>query len=146
MGKDQSNNVKGAQTHAEGTHPNKGGSGHEERHHQLPHDDTGAEKQASGKQASGKQASGKQDMSTPAPGEKRDGKKHKDEEQHDDEGKHRLFEGRQQHDDAEKTSEKTRLSRDIEEHGHDREAFQVEGGTENHPKSGDKSPSDRKNR
>lgn len=37
---------------------------------------------------------------------------------HDDTGKDRLFEGRQQHDDAEKSSEKTRLSRDLDRHGH----------------------------
>jgi len=37
---------------------------------------------------------------------------------HDDVGKDRLFEGRQQHDDAEKNSEKTRLSRDMDRHEH----------------------------
>ena len=34
-------------------------------------------------------------------------------------GKDRLFEGRQQHDDAEKESERTRLSRDINKHKHE---------------------------
>ena len=34
------------------------------------------------------------------------------------EGKHRLFEGRQQHDEADKNSEKTRLARDIDRHDH----------------------------
>lgn len=38
--------------------------------------------------------------------------------QHDDTGKDRLFEGRQQHDDAEKASEKTRLARDVDRHDH----------------------------
>ena len=38
---------------------------------------------------------------------------------HDDVGKDRLFEGRQQHDEADKNSEKTRLSRDIDRHNHD---------------------------
>ena len=38
---------------------------------------------------------------------------------HDDTGKDRLFEGRQQHDDAENASEKTRLSRDMQRHDHD---------------------------
>ena len=38
---------------------------------------------------------------------------------HNDAGKDRLFEGRQQHDDAEKNSEKTRLARDVEHHHHD---------------------------
>ena len=37
---------------------------------------------------------------------------------HDDLGKDRLFEGRQQHDEAEKNSEKTRLARDIQRHDH----------------------------
>ena len=51
-----------------------------------------------------------------------------------DEGGHRLFEGREQHDDAELQSEKTRLSREIERRELDREEFQVPGGTENHPR------------
>jgi hypothetical protein len=38
--------------------------------------------------------------------------------QHDDAGKDRLFEGREQHDEAEKNSEKTRLARDAERHDH----------------------------
>lgn len=38
---------------------------------------------------------------------------------HDDIGKDRLFEGRQQHDEAEKNSEKTRLARDVDRHNHD---------------------------
>ena len=37
---------------------------------------------------------------------------------HDDAGKDRLFEGRQQHDEAEKNSEKTRLARDVARHHH----------------------------
>ena len=37
---------------------------------------------------------------------------------HDDAGKDRLFEGRQQHDEAEKNSEKTRLARDVQRHDH----------------------------
>ena len=38
--------------------------------------------------------------------------------EHDTKGKDRLFEDRQQHDDADKNSEKTRLARDIDRHGH----------------------------
>jgi hypothetical protein len=37
---------------------------------------------------------------------------------HDDTGKDRLFEDRQQHDEAEKNSEKTRLARDVQRHEH----------------------------
>lgn len=37
---------------------------------------------------------------------------------HDDLGKDRLFEGRQQHDAAEKNSEKARLARDVDRHDH----------------------------
>lgn len=39
--------------------------------------------------------------------------------EHDTTGKDRLFEDREQHDDAEKLSEKTRLARDDDRHGHD---------------------------
>ena len=52
---------------------------------------------------------------------------------HRDKGEHRLFEDRQQHDEADKNSEKSRLSKDIDRHGHDREQYQVPGGTERHP-------------
>lgn len=52
-----------------------------------------------------------------------------DEHPHDDDGKQRLFERREQHDVAEQQSEKNRLDRDIREHGHNRENFQVEGGS-----------------
>ena len=38
--------------------------------------------------------------------------------QHDDAGKDRLFEGRQQHDEAEKNSEKSRLAKDTQRHHH----------------------------
>lgn len=38
--------------------------------------------------------------------------------EHDDAGKDRLFEGRQQHDEAEKNSEKTRLAKDVARHDH----------------------------
>jgi hypothetical protein len=38
--------------------------------------------------------------------------------QHDAVGQDRLFEDRQQHDEAEKNSEKTRLARDLERHKH----------------------------
>ncbi|MEP7345752.1 MAG: hypothetical protein ABI877_10810 [Gemmatimonadaceae bacterium] len=37
---------------------------------------------------------------------------------HDDAGKDRLFEAREQHDDAEKSSEKNRLARDVARHDH----------------------------
>jgi len=38
--------------------------------------------------------------------------------QHDDTGRDRLFEGREQHDEAEKNSEKERLARDAQRHHH----------------------------
>ena len=37
---------------------------------------------------------------------------------HDDAGKDRLFEGREQHDDAERKSEKGRLAKDVAQHDH----------------------------
>lgn len=51
--------------------------------------------------------------------------------QHPADGKHRLFEQREQHDEADLNSEKNRLSRDIAAHGHERENFQVPGGAKN---------------
>ena len=49
--------------------------------------------------------------------------------QHEEKGKHRLFEQREQHDEADRNSEKNRLERDIDGHGHNRENFQVRGGS-----------------
>ncbi len=48
---------------------------------------------------------------------------------HDDAGKDRLFEGRQQHDEAEKNSEKTRLARDVERHDHNVDDDVADSGT-----------------
>ena len=48
---------------------------------------------------------------------------------HDDAGKDRLFEGRQQHDEAEKNSEKTRLARDDQQHGHSVDGDVADSGT-----------------
>ena len=48
---------------------------------------------------------------------------------HDDAGKDRLFEGRQQHDEAEKNSEKTRLARDIAHHHHPTDDDVADSGT-----------------
>ncbi len=53
---------------------------------------------------------------------------------HDDTGKDRLFEGRQQHDDAEKSSEKTRLSRDVEKHDHPVDGDFADSGTDSSAK------------
>lgn len=48
---------------------------------------------------------------------------------HDDAGKDRLFEGRQQHDDAEKNSEKNRLARDVARHDHSSDDDVADAGT-----------------
>ena len=48
-------------------------------------------------------------------------------------GGHRLVENRLQHDEAEKNSEKNRMTIDVERHGHDAEGWQIEGGRETHP-------------
>ena len=50
-------------------------------------------------------------------------------ERHDDTGKDRLFEGREQHDEAEKNSEKTRLARDVQRHDHDVDEQVSDAGT-----------------
>ena len=48
-------------------------------------------------------------------------------------GKHRIYEGRSQHDVADQQAEKNRLQRDIDQLKLDREHFQVPGGRETHP-------------
>jgi hypothetical protein len=54
------------------------------------------------------------------PARERTGPQHDPEEirRHDTTGKDRLFEDREQHDDADKNSEKTRLARDLDRHDH----------------------------
>jgi hypothetical protein len=48
---------------------------------------------------------------------------------HDDPGKDRLFEGREQHDEAEKNSEKGRLAKDVARHDHDVDEQVADSGT-----------------
>jgi hypothetical protein len=50
-------------------------------------------------------------------------------QKHNDTGKDRLFEDRQQHDEAEKNSEKTRLARDVGKHGHDTDDDVADAGS-----------------
>jgi hypothetical protein len=50
-------------------------------------------------------------------------------EKHDDTGKDRLFEDRQQHDEAEKNSEKTRKARDVDRHDHEVDEQVSDSGT-----------------
>jgi hypothetical protein len=45
-------------------------------------------------------------------------------------GSHRLFEGREQHDEADKNSDKNRLIKDVGKHHHDPNQFQIPGGRE----------------
>ena len=47
-------------------------------------------------------------------------------------GGHRLVENRLQHDEAEKNSEKNRMTIDVQRHGHERDDFQIPGGRERH--------------
>ena len=53
---------------------------------------------------------------------------------HDDEGRDRLFEGREQHDEAEKNSEKTRLARDSQRHAHDVDSQEGDSGISHNAK------------
>jgi hypothetical protein len=47
---------------------------------------------------------------------------------HDDVGRDRLFENRQQHDDADLEAEKTRKARDVHRHHHDVDEHQADSG------------------
>jgi hypothetical protein len=48
---------------------------------------------------------------------------------HDDVGRDRLFEGREQHDEADKNAEKNRLARDVQRHHHDVDEHQGDSGS-----------------
>ena len=56
--------------------------------------------------------------SSPLRGRTGPGHDEEDIREHDTTGRDRLFEGREQHDDADKNSEKTRLARDLDRHDH----------------------------
>ena len=57
-------------------------------------------------------------------------------------GRHPLFEGRKEHDEADRNQNKNRLDKDVREHKHDRDRFQLEGGREHEgPDKAIKSPS-----
>jgi hypothetical protein len=53
---------------------------------------------------------------------------------HDDAGHDRLYEGREQHDEAEKNSEKTRLARDSQRHSHDVDSQEGDSGISHNAK------------
>jgi hypothetical protein len=93
-----------------------------------PHKQKGAQQHAQGEHGEKTRARIKEIIQTkpeePEPMEQRP---------HRDPAKNRLFSRRGQHDPAEEQSDKTRLSRDIDRHGHVRENFQVLGGAEAHP-------------
>ena len=62
---------------------------------------------------------------------------HERSQQHPPDGGHRLFEGRNQNDPAERASDKNRLVKDIDAHGHERGNFQVPHGRTSHPATPD---------
>ena len=53
---------------------------------------------------------------------------------HDDAGKDRLFEGRIQHDDADKESDRNRLEKDVARHHHDADEVGTISDKDQHPK------------
>ena len=54
--------------------------------------------------------------------------------EHDDAGKDRLFEGRIQHDDADKASDRNRLEKDVARHHHPADEVGVISDTDTHAK------------
>ncbi|HEU4629212.1 MAG TPA: hypothetical protein VFS08_05680 [Gemmatimonadaceae bacterium] len=96
---------KGAQAHAEGQHGEKTHERFlEELHAAGPEERADVERRDEGRRA-----------------------------EHPPDGGHELFEGRGQHDPAERASQRNRLEQDVERHGHDRSRFEVRGGTASHP-------------
>ena len=57
-------------------------------------------------------------------------------------GKHRIYEERKQHDEADRNADKNRLMRDIDRLDLEREQFQVPDGRETHPALPPDSPED----
>jgi hypothetical protein len=49
-------------------------------------------------------------------------------DEHPADGRHRLFEGREQHDPADEASDRNRLDIDVERHGHDAAEHEPRGG------------------
>ena len=116
---------KGAQAHAEGQH---GGVAREHIKSQINNDGAedethGAPRAAGDPNRHGKhseEAHAVHEAMIDAPVENND-------------GRHRLFENRKQHDEADHNQDKNRLGKDVNRHGHNREQFQLEGGRETHP-------------
>jgi hypothetical protein len=125
MGKPTQGNQKGAQRHAEGQHGDKTLEALE----QINNSDAAHEAAAANK--------AQRAVNDPNRDGKRGeiaGEQHEQMLERGGDGRHRLFENREQFDEAEMHSEKTRLSRDANRHEHDRENFQIEGGAESHPR------------
>ena len=104
MGKPTAGNQKGAQNHAEGQHGDKTSS----RLKDINHDE-GRQQGAGSRRAAND------------PGRTAEGEAELHERMLDQggDGGHRLVEGRKQHDEAEKNSEKTRQRIDEDRHGHE---------------------------
>jgi hypothetical protein len=122
MAKPTEGNQKGAQVHAEGQH---GEQTRQRLKEQI--NDEGAEQGTSSQRAAN-------DPNRSGKGSEEAVREHErfmDEQNRD--GRHRLFEERKQHDEADRNSGKNRLVKDVGGHGHEREQFQIPGGRETHP-------------
>jgi hypothetical protein len=114
MAKPQSGNQKGAQDHAEGQHGEKTLS----RIQDIANDE-------------GQQRETRSQRAENDPGRTEDGEAEQHEKMLDEggDGRHRLFEGRKQHDEADKNSEKNRQKKDADRHGHERPEPPGKGGS-----------------
>lgn len=117
MAKPSKGNQKGAQEHAEGQHGKKT----LDRLQEMTNDE-GEERETRSKRAEndpGRTAGGEAEL-------------HEEMIEHGGDGRHRLVEGRKQHDEAEKNSEKNRQRIDVERHGHDDLEPPGQGGSRRH--------------
>lgn len=81
----------------------------------------GAQQHAEGQHGEKARAHLRDEIQTAGPAE-RDDVEQRDRsvaDEHPADGRHRLFEGREQHDEADKNSEKNRLARDVQRHDHE---------------------------
>ena len=126
MGKPTKGNQKGAQTHAEGQHGDKT----LEMLEQINNSD-----EAHAAAAENKSQRASHDPNVAGKRSDEAVEAHERMIERGGDGGHRLFEDREQIEEAEVRSEKTRLSRDANRHKHERHDFQLEGGKTNHPKA-----------
>ncbi len=80
----------------------------------------GAQRHAEGNHGPATRSRIREESQTPGAERARPGPEQRPRDAHPPDGEHRLFEGREQRDPADEQSDRNRLARDVDRHGHDR--------------------------